>query len=746
MTALLLTTAISESSPLIDASLLPGPMVAMADAALRALLVAGAVWGGLQVMAARNIVAQKTAWALVLAGAFLMPFLVPWAATMRSLPNAARLAVPLKSWMNKLAIDPAAISAQPQSATATATTPASAFPRVRSQSNPMAAGRFDRSTAPVASQADRFPSPVISKSSTSGVEPGYAGTAGRRLLAPSDMVWLLYGAVSLGLILRLLYGLVMACDVWRSAEPVRIEVPRLADGLRIRASRLVASPVTIGSAIVLPADYDEWDAEKLRIVLAHERSHIRQGDFYLQALAGLYAAIFWFSPLGWWLKRTLSDLGEAISDHAGLVEAASHASYAQVLLEFAALPRRMQGRTQIGVAMARTGRLTQRIERLLNESSFRQAFAGGRRRMMAVLFLVPVALFAAAALIRVEAAQTLQQPAAAQGPIVGQSRPEAAANPVPAPPSPVLAVQTQNPAPVPPSPDTGTTPATAPVAPVAPADVRTPQAPVIAIANSEDADDAEDADQVVTINSQCKSHSASSTVAHSASHGSSRHGYTYSSTSGGDSYALVTGSDRNNVQFSGDWMDGRRGDLEKARKMVHGDFLWFTRGGKSYVVEDPATLAQIQAMYKPMEDLGRQQEELGRQQEQLGRQQGELGEQQEQASIPTPDIAKEMADLNKAVSQLQAKKNGMITQDQIAELEGKLGDLQGKLGELQGEIGSKQGELGRRQGLLGEQQGKLGEQQGRLGAEQGRLATEVDRKVKSMIDQSLKDGKARPVQ
>jgi hypothetical protein len=46
-------------------------------------------------------------------------------------------------------------------------------------------------------------------------------------------------------------------------------------------------------------------------------------DFYLQVLAGLYGAMFWFSPLGWWLKRKLSELGEAISDLAGLEEAAS---------------------------------------------------------------------------------------------------------------------------------------------------------------------------------------------------------------------------------------------------------------------------------------------------------------------------------------------------------------------------------------------------------------------------------------
>ena len=86
----------------------------------------------------------------------------------------------------------------------------------------------------------------------------------------------------------------------------------------MRSSAAISSPVTIGSFVVLPADYRTWDSEKLRIVLAHERSHIRQGDFYLQALAGLYAAIVWFSPLGWWLKRQLSDLAEAISDRSGL--------------------------------------------------------------------------------------------------------------------------------------------------------------------------------------------------------------------------------------------------------------------------------------------------------------------------------------------------------------------------------------------------------------------------------------------
>ena len=58
------------------------------------------------------------------------------------------------------------------------------------------------------------------------------------------------------------------------------------------------------------------------------------------------------------------------------------------------------------------------------------------------------------------------------------------------------------------------------------------------------------------------------------------------------------------VQFSGDWIDGRKAELDKARRMAHGDFLWFTHGGKSYVVDDPATVSRIQKLYRPMDESG----------------------------------------------------------------------------------------------------------------------------------------------
>lgn len=371
------------------------------DSALRTLALALAAWAGLRIFRIRNVLAEKAAWTVVLAAALLMPLLLPVAARW----PAATLVLPA------IASHPAA--RVEESAPAAAFTPADAQP---------AAAAIDQLSASGA--ADRFPAPSISQSDlgASPTQPEAPQAPQSRVNSLAEMALLLYLVVAAALLFRLLYGLAAAFGIWRAAEPIPSSEAAWAEELHLRCSRSVFSPVTIGSAVVLPADYADWDEEKLRIVLAHERSHIRQGDFYLQMLAGMYAALVWFSPLGWWLRARLSDLGEAISDRSGLEAAASHSSYAQVLLEFAAAPRP----TLIGVAMARSSSLARRIERLLNPSAFRQSFAGGRRAFLAAV-LVPAALFAVTTLVRVQAAtQAPQASAQTQKPITGQAHPDAA--------------------------------------------------------------------------------------------------------------------------------------------------------------------------------------------------------------------------------------------------------------------------------------------------------------------------------
>jgi beta-lactamase regulating signal transducer with metallopeptidase domain len=738
------------------------------EAALRSMLLALAVWIGLRLFAVRNVLAQKAAWGLVLASALLMPVVLPMAARV---PSA--LVIPAGALESLNAILPSRPAASPVS-TATAPTQLVSQPSYIAPSiaKPHAAHKasIDPEATPQfaleensAGSLDRYPAPAISQSPSISAQRQPSPPA--RSFTSFQLALFAYLAVAAVLLLRLLYGLAVAIDVWLSAKPVLLDPSALTRGLRIRTSDAISSPVTIGSAIVLPADYRDWDSEKLRIVLAHERSHIRQGDFYLQLLAGVYAALVWFSPLGWWLKRKLSDLAEAISDRAGLEEAADCTTYAQVLLQFAAAPRP----TTIGVAMARTGSLSRRIERLLNDVSFKQSFSG-TRRALAIVLVIPVALFAATALVRVEAAGQ-QTPAAPPPPTAAPTAgvPAAPAQPAQAPtegisdPSQLLApAAPDEPSPLAsPSPETITQPQDVHVPPInvhvpgtyvhvpainlhVPAnDIHVPAVNVHIPANDI---------HVPPINvhmAEMNLHARdlALALAQNGQISANGSGYHYSYSNNGESYAILRGNDKEHISFSGDWMEGRREELEKARKAAGGkDILWFTRNGKSYFVDDPATLAQIDAMYKPMEELGRQQEELGKKQEVLGKQQEDLGRQQEAVSVPTPDMSKQIAEIDEAMAKLKANQGKNMNQEQFAEIQEKIGELQGKLGEIQGQMGSRQGEFGAKMGELGEKQGELGAQQGRLGSEQGKIAQQIDRKVKSIIDQSMKDGKAHPVE
>lgn len=700
------------------------------EAAFRGLLLAVLVAGGLMLLRVRNVVAQKTAWILVLAAAFAMPAFMPLAARL-PIPDAdaAHLylhrAQSITATNRTVAVSPLVTETITEEHLSPLTddndTP-SALAQAESGSNGPAAPAPSTSPAPAPAVRTTLPLPT-------------------RL----QFLFLLYCAVCATLLFRVLRGAILAARMWATAAPVEdSRIAQLVSSIPVRSSARIVSPLNVGSGILLPADYSEWDDEKLAIVLAHEASHVRQRDFYLQIAAHLYAAIFWFSPLGWWMGRKLSDLSEAISDRAGLHNAASPAAYAQVLLEFAALARP----TTTGVAMARPGRLTQRIERLLNESSFRQAFTASRVRIAAAVLVVPVSLFAATALVRVQAAQIPQTPAATPPPPAEPpQQPSVAPAPAPNPPAePKVAPL--------PSPSTPAEP-TAPKI-TGPITLQVPAIPEItpdiqALVNAQT--DRIRSTVLLSANTRALVNARVQAAMARAMADNGPLGYWLGSNT--DPYVIVRRADKSGVTVHVpktrtwhnmyDSLDEYKADIDKAKTVAHGDFIWFRRDGKSYFIDDPAILAEIEPMQDKINALGKQQEALGKQQEALGKQQDELGRQMEQVKVPTPDMQKELAKLQAVQAKLAALQGKNASQEQLSEIQSELADVQGKIGAIQGNMGGRMGDLGGKMGALGGQQGKLGAQQGRLGEQQGRLAREMDGKILSTIDQSLKNGKAKPL-
>jgi hypothetical protein len=375
------------------------------EAALRSLLFGLVVAIGLRAFRVRNVVAQKAAWTFVLVAALAMPLLRPMTARWHVLPAGANILLPahpmtlLEELQAKIQAH-GGFGSRPGSVAAVSPQGGGPWTEKPSVSVPGAAPNpHAKENQPGTARARQKQTAVAPVQRSMSLVANQSSSGPNRVrLTLSGFALGLYLGVAALLAFRLVLGLAATLQLWLTAIPART-VSGSPASVRLRASTKIHSPVTIGSAILLPADYVHWDTEKLRIVLAHERSHIRQGDYYIQLLAGLYAALVWISPLGWWLKRELADLAEAISDRAGIEAAQSRTSYAQVLLEFAAMPRT----TAIGVAMARPGSLARRIECFLNDHAFHQSFANGRRALVAVV-LVPLALFAAAAMVRVEAA------------------------------------------------------------------------------------------------------------------------------------------------------------------------------------------------------------------------------------------------------------------------------------------------------------------------------------------------------
>lgn len=144
---------------------------------------------------------------------------------------------------------------------------------------------------------------------------------------------------------------------------------RLGAGARVRVctSELVGTPMTFGHwkpVVLLPESALAWSRERSEIVLAHELSHIRRGDWATQVLAQVARAVYWFHPLVWLAFRRLSVERERACDEAVVALGTPPSLYAEHLLELAVgANRRRLGHASL--AMAHPSQLEGRLMSIL---------------------------------------------------------------------------------------------------------------------------------------------------------------------------------------------------------------------------------------------------------------------------------------------------------------------------------------------------------------------------------------------
>jgi predicted nucleic acid-binding Zn-ribbon protein len=214
-------------------------------------------------------------------------------------------------------------------------------------------------------------------------------------------------------------------------------------------------------------------------------------------------------------------------------------------------------------------------------------------------------------------------------------------------------------------------------------------------------------------------------------------------------------------------------EVQELKKSHPGGFLWFRDGGRSYVIDDPAEVARLQELYKPMEELGRKMKDLGREMKAQGARMKAVGAEMKGASRQGQPHSREMKELGRQMGSLgremgelhrrRAALQRRLGQDaqaserqsldkQMEELDRQIQAQEKKmeaLGRSMEEVGRKLEEAhrpmegaGKRMEEASHPMGQLGAQMGALGSQMGEEGRKLDAALRKLAKESLAKGKA----
>jgi beta-lactamase regulating signal transducer with metallopeptidase domain/HEAT repeat protein len=222
------------------------------------------------------------------------------------------------------------------------------------------------------------PARVEPDATASSVVPAATSAWGRAIGIGALVIaiWLLGAWVLLG---RLAVGAWVAMRIVHRARP--LEQPTWQRTLHEVADRLglddvpnlvqsdsVKMPFATGllrPAIVLPAESDDWTAERRCALLIHELAHIKRQDLLGHVVSRVVCALYWFHPLVWTAAKRLRAESERACDDLALMLGTPASDYAEHLLEVATGARddRMPA---VALAMAKPSELEGRMLAILD--------------------------------------------------------------------------------------------------------------------------------------------------------------------------------------------------------------------------------------------------------------------------------------------------------------------------------------------------------------------------------------------
>ena len=490
----------------------------------------------------------------------------------------------------------------------------------------------------------------------------------------------------------------------------------------------IDSPVTAGwwkPVVLVPAALaSRLPPDYIEALLAHELAHIKRHDYLINLIQSFIEAVLFFHPAVWWLSKQIRIERENIADD---LAAEVLGEPRQLAVALAALDE-FQFAGPLLAPAAHGGNLMSRIQRLIKPTEHVLSW-----KMSAVLIGLTLACITVYAHDKT--------------PVTRKSDMSAA--------SAVAAVEAA---------DAADAVDASEAAEVMAADADT------AIGDAETA--AADA-ETAAADADTLAADEAAHAAEEAAHADDSDDVTINNMSRHETYALIV-ADRKGMVMSGSSDDIEL--IKKARKKIAGDFLWFRRDGKTYVVQDPAMLAEVKAAWQGsdklstqmealsakmevhsekmqgismrmesvskgshgssevMEKTGREMETLGKQQEVIGRQMKTMSEKllAAKSDEQRQSIERDMRVQHEKMAVLhgQMEKLAVQMEQHSTKMENDLKPLQALSQEM--ELASKPMEV-------------LGREMEVLGKQQEAISKKADQKVVGIITSSLKSGQARPL-
>jgi hypothetical protein len=155
-----------------------------------------------------------------------------------------------------------------------------------------------------------------------------------------------------------------------------------------------------------------------------------------------------------------------------------------------------------------------------------------------------------------------------------------------------------------------------------------------------------------------------------------------------DGYALVGDGEKGAAMTgsSADW-----DAIKQLRRSIKGEFLWFRDGGKSWIVQDPGTLAKAREAWEPVNRLGEQMDVYGKEMEKHGKVMDTLGKEMEQAAARMQPDQQRLRDVQRKM-------------DEVGRKMGKVGEKLGSASDSErGRLEAEMASLGKQMNALGEQ-------------------------------------------